>query len=172
MFDDWPRPLKICEVLAMRLFNCLLGFGGTNLWSVIKHSIDTLHGTSVVSPDHWSFCRLTVHCWKNIVTVAKTTRRNMALVLKSEAAATNCSFIVDQEEPSDRCGKCSATVRFSNIDCALISRNSSSMRSWSCGRLRRLASVFRASTSRLWWTSHLGEKGCNRHQKIVWGLRW
>ena len=72
---------------------------------------------------------LTVHCWKNMVRVASITRRNMGLVLKSDAAATNWSLIVDQDEPSDRCGKCSATVRFSNIDCALISKNSSSIRS-------------------------------------------
>jgi hypothetical protein len=83
----------------------------------------------------------------------------MAFDLKSEAAATNCSLTVDQAEPSDKCGKCSATERFSNIDCALISRNSSSIRSWSCDKLRRLARVLRASASRPWWTSHLGEKG-------------
>lgn len=83
----------------------------------------------------------------------------MAFDLKSEATATNCSLMVDKAEPSDRCGKCSAVERFSNIDCALISRNSSSIRSWSCDRLRRLARVLRASASRPWWTSHLGEKG-------------
>jgi hypothetical protein len=95
-----------------------------------------------------------------MVTVAKATRRNMGFDLNSEAAATNCSLIVDQAEPSAKCGKCSATVRFSNMDCALISRNSSSIKSWSCDRLRKLARVLRPSASRLWWTSHLGEKGC------------
>ena len=73
--------------------------------------------------------RLTVHCWKNMVTVANMTRRNMAFDLKSEPAATNCSLTVDHAEPSARCGKCSAVVRFSNMDCALISKNSSSIRS-------------------------------------------
>ena len=85
-----------------------------------------------------------------MVTVANNTRRNIALDLKRDPAATNCSLIVDHAEPSARCGKCSAVVRFSNIDCALISKNSSSIKSWSCDRLRKLASVLRASASRLW----------------------
>ena len=89
-----------------------------------------------------------VNCWKNMVTVATMTRRNMALVLKSEPMATNCSLKVFPEVGSTRCGHWLAVVRFSKTDCALISRNSSSISSWFWLRFRRLDKTWRASVSR------------------------
>jgi len=160
VLPESPKPLKICLTLAL-----LRGWEKqvsveAYLRSIVQDGIDSLRRVCQRFVSYMQGCNLlTVHCWKNMVTVAKATRRSMAFDLKSEAAATNCSLMVDQADPSDRCGKCSATERFSNIDCALISRNSSSMRSWSSDRLRRLARVLRASASRPWWRSHLGEKG-------------
>ncbi len=52
-----------------------------------------------------------------------------------------------------------ATVRFSNCDWALISRNSSSTSSWSAERPRSRESTRRASSSRPWVASQRGEKG-------------
>ena len=117
-----------------------------------------------------------VHCWKNtagdqleltmlegaqylLVTVATITRLNMAILLNKDAIATNCSFKVFHADGDCRCGNLSATVRFSNVDCALISKNSSSTSSWSCCRPRRVASTLRDSASRLWCTSHRGLYG-------------
>jgi hypothetical protein len=55
----------------------------------------------------------------------------MAFDLKSEAAATNCSLTVDQAEPSDKCGKCSAVERFSNIDFRQVAEAGESLASLS-----------------------------------------
>lgn len=41
----------------------------------------------------------------------------------------------------------------------LISRNSSSINSWSGCKLRRLDKTWRASALRPWWINHLGLKG-------------
>jgi len=119
-----------------------------------------------------------VHCWKNMVTVAAMTRLNMGLVLKSETIATNClenfvrseihmlqklihSLTVFQAVSSCKWGKRSATIRFSNIDWALISANSMSISSWFWGNPRKLDRTRRPSGSLLWWTSHLGLNGIN-----------
>ena len=124
-----------------------------------------------------------VHCWKNMITVATITRRNIGMDLKREPMATNwlnkfISFVLHvkpevSEHPdtyslrifqavcSCKCGKFSWSDRFSNKDWALISVNSSSINSWSWGSPLSLASTPRASASRPWWTSQRGEKGIN-----------
>lgn len=65
----------------------------------------------------------------HIVTVATMTRLNIALVRNKLPIATNCNFAIFTTVNSLKCGQCSATVLFSNNDCALISRNSSSTNS-------------------------------------------
>lgn len=62
-------------------------------------------------------------CWKKMVTVGTITRRNMRIVLNSEAIATNWSSVVFNQSISARWGKLASMVRFSNIDWALISKN-------------------------------------------------
>lgn len=57
-----------------------------------------------------------VHCWKNMVTHAKITRRNIGIDLNREATAMNWSLIVLHAEPSARRGNRSATERFSKSD--------------------------------------------------------
>jgi hypothetical protein len=73
--------------------------------------------------------------------------------------ATNWSLKIFQAVGSRSSGNSSATVRFSNSDWALISRNSSSTihgRAIDHGDSREL---LRASSSRPWCTSQRGEKG-------------
>ena len=94
-----------------------------------------------------------------MVTPAIMLRLAIPLFWNRLLMATNCSLNVFQAVGSRSEGKCSATERFSKMDWALISRNSSSTSSWSSGRPRSLDRLRRASASRPWWMSQRGEKG-------------
>jgi hypothetical protein len=89
------------------------------------------------------------------------TRLNESLLRKMLAYCA-ASRRIRLLEPLAREGNCFANAWRSKRTSALISRSSIWTSSWSSGRLRRFARVFKASSSRSLFISHRGENGMNQ----------